>query len=201
MKVRQSVVIPVTDKRVPATFYSFDEFDMGNEHLLIKIHSPTGTMPEVPTLRIHSECLTGDVFHSSRCDCGPQLQEALKMTAEEGGYVAYLRQEGRGIGLYNKLDAYKLQDVGMDTYEANRHLGFENDARSFDMVADMLKAVDVTTVNLLSNNPKKELALVNSGIDVIKRVSTSCFVSPDNLHYLQAKVDHECHSFSSAISL
>ncbi|MBU2707941.1 GTP cyclohydrolase II RibA [Zooshikella marina] len=195
MKVRQHVEIPLTDQSIKATFYTFDGFDHTNEHLLIEIRNPQGEIPSIPKLRIHSECLTGDVFHSRRCDCGKQLKEAIELTSKEGGYIAYLRQEGRGIGLYNKLDAYHLQDNGMDTFEANLHLGFAEDAREFDMVAEMLKAININEVELITNNPKKIKALQNQGIKVVKRVATTRFETPDNFHYLRAKEEKENHCF------
>lgn len=104
---------------------------------------------------MHSECLTGDVFHSSRCDCGEQLEETINLMGDAGGIILYLRQEGRGIGLYNKIDAYRLQSQGMDTYEANHHLGFEDDLRDFEEAAQMLKALGVDKIRLVTNNPKK----------------------------------------------
>ncbi|USD67359.1 GTP cyclohydrolase II RibA [Vibrio sp. SCSIO 43136] len=201
MKIRQSVVIPITNQKIPATFYSFDAFDASNEHLLIVVKPKNGKGTEEPILRIHSECLTGDVFQSSRCDCGPQLYEALDLIAREGGIIAYLRQEGRGIGLYNKLEAYKLQDQGHDTYDANRLLGFGKDLRSFDMVAGMLKAINVKKVRLLSNNPKKLKALSSNGIEVTNRISTSVFITSENKEYLQAKELKDNHIFSSPIPL
>ena len=199
MKVRQKVVIPITDEKISATFYSFEGFNENDEHLLIEIQPKLGSMPDAPYVRIHSECLTGDVFSSSRCDCGNQLQEAIAITAESGGYIAYLRQEGRGIGLYNKLDAYRLQDGGLDTYKANRELGFEADSREFNMVADMLLALDINRVKLLTNNPKKALALSENGIEVVSRRSTSRFESEHNLHYLNAKMSQEDHQFGSIV--
>lgn len=109
-----------------------------------------------PLVRIHSECLTGDVFGSKRCDCGRQLQEAIDRMAVEGGILIYLRQEGRGIGLYNKLDAYKLQiEEGQDTFEANLHLGLPVDSRDYKIAADMLKDLNISSVRLLTNNPDK----------------------------------------------
>jgi GTP cyclohydrolase II len=130
-----------------------------------------------PLLRIHSQCLTGDVFHSLRCDCRSQLELALNLIAEEGrGMVIYEHQEGRGIGLLNKLRAYELQDEGLDTVEANERLGFEADLRDYQMPADILRYFNVRSVRLLSNNPDKIAALERSGITVAERIP--CIVAP-----------------------
>ena len=130
-----------------------------------------------PLLRIHSQCLTGDVFHSLRCDCRSQLELALNLIAEEGrGMVIYEHQEGRGIGLLNKLRAYELQDEGLDTVEANERLGFEADLRDYQMPADILRYFNVRSVRLLSNNPDKIAALERAGITVAERIP--CIVAP-----------------------
>jgi len=130
-----------------------------------------------PLLRIHSQCLTGDVFHSLRCDCRSQLELALNLIAEEGrGMVIYEHQEGRGIGLLNKLRAYELQDEGLDTVEANERLGFEADLRDYQMPADILRHFNVRSVRLLSNNPDKIAALEQAGITVAERIP--CIVAP-----------------------
>jgi GTP cyclohydrolase II len=130
-----------------------------------------------PLLRIHSQCLTGDVFHSLRCDCRSQLELALNLIAEEGrGIVVYEHQEGRGIGLLNKLRAYELQDEGLDTVEANVRLGFEADLRDYQMPADILRYFNVRSVRLLSNNPDKIAALERNGITVAERIP--CIVAP-----------------------
>ena len=142
---------------------------------------------EAPKVRIHSECLTGDVFGSLRCDCGPQLQETMKNFSKTSGIIVYLRQEGRGIGLINKLRAYALQDGGLDTYEANTVLGFDKDQRKFDLAADMLKAIGIHNIRLVSNNPEKSTQLEQNGIRIIDRLSTGTFLCPDNRRYLEAK--------------
>jgi len=140
-----------------------------------------------PLVRLHSECLTGDVFRSQRCDCGPQLREAVERISEAGGYLLYLRQEGRGIGLYNKLDAYALQDAGLDTYEANLALGFAKDERDYTVAAQMLLALGVDQLDLLTNNPDKATQLQAAGIQVNSRVPTGLHLSPVNGRYLAAK--------------
>ncbi|HEV8042896.1 MAG TPA: GTP cyclohydrolase II [Bryobacteraceae bacterium] len=130
-----------------------------------------------PLVRIHSQCLTGDVFHSLRCDCRSQLELSLNLIAEEGrGLLIYEHQEGRGIGLLNKLRAYELQDGGADTVEANERLGFEADLRHYEMPAEILRYFKVTSVRLLSNNPEKIAALENAGIQVAERIP--CIVAP-----------------------
>ncbi|NBF02270.1 GTP cyclohydrolase II RibA [Pseudomonas sp. Fl5BN2] len=191
--VRNQVDIPLNDSSVPGTFYSFRGLDAEHEHLLIKLGPASETTPLV---RIHSECLTGDVFNSQRCDCGPQLGESIARMQEEGGYLIYLRQEGRGIGLYAKLDAYRLQDGGMDTFEANSHLNFPEDGRDFSMAAKMLKAVDIHRCRLITNNPDKVQALKDNGITVDSIIPTGVFLTRHNTHYLQAKKDKKNHEIN-----
>ena len=151
-----------------------------------------------PLVRPHSECLTGDVFGSQRCDCGPQLREAVERIAAAGGFLLYLRQEGRGIGLYAKLDAYALQDAGLDTYEANLALGYAEDERDYTVAAQMLQALGVTRVALLSNNPDKAEQLSRLGVTVTERVPTAVHLSPANAGYLAAKARRGAHTFSQA---
>ena len=144
-----------TDARV----FSFEGLVDGREHLAFalgdRMAPHSADERRIPLIRPHSECLTGDVFGSQRCDCGPQLREGVERIAEAGGYLLYLRQEGRGIGLYSKLEAYALQDAGIDTYDANLALGHEEDERSYIVAAQMLDALGVSRVALLSNNPDK----------------------------------------------
>jgi GTP cyclohydrolase II len=138
-------------------------------------------------VRIHSECMTGDVFHSHRCDCGEQLDFAMQQAAKSGGIVVYLRQEGRGIGLINKLKAYRLQDKGLNTLEANLHLGFAGDARTYEDAATILKDLGVQSVALLTNNPLKINALQDLGIDVVERLPILITPKSENAHYLETK--------------
>jgi GTP cyclohydrolase II len=145
--------------------------------------------------------LTGDVFGSQRCDCGPQLREAVERISDAGGLLLYLRQEGRGIGLYAKLDAYALQDAGLDTYEANRALGHGDDERDYTAAAQMLEALGVTRINLLSNNPDKAEQLANLGIDVVTRTRTGVHLSEANARYLQAKVSHTGHALELPLAV
>ena len=147
----------------------------------------------VPLVRPHSECLTGDVFGSQRCDCGPQLREAVERITVAGGYLLYLRQEGRGIGLYDKLDAYALQDTGLDTYEANLALGHAPDERDYTVAAQMLRALGVSTVALLSNNPDKAAQLERLGVTVAARVPTAVHLSEANAGYLSTKARNGHH--------
>jgi GTP cyclohydrolase II len=152
-----------------------------------------------PLVRIHSQCLTGDVFHSLRCDCRQQLELSLSMIAEQGtGVLIYEQQEGRGIGLMAKLQAYELQDAGLDTVEANERLGFKNDYREFTLPAEMLKALGVTRVRLLSNNPDKVEALQNAGVQVVERVPCEVIPSPHAEEYLKTKKEKLGHLFTSS---
>jgi GTP cyclohydrolase II len=151
-----------------------------------------------PLVRIHSQCLTGDVFGSLRCDCRQQLEMALAMIAEQGaGVLIYEQQEGRGIGLMAKLQAYELQDAGLDTVEANERLGFEADLRAFAMPAGILKALGVSKVRLLSNNPDKLAALERDGIEVVERVPCEVTPSSHAEDYLKTKREKMGHLFSS----
>jgi GTP cyclohydrolase II len=151
-----------------------------------------------PLVRVHSQCLTGDVFHSLRCDCRQQLEMALAMIRDQGaGILIYEQQEGRGIGLMAKLQAYELQDTGLDTVEANERLGFRADHRDFALPGQMLNALGVRKVRLLSNNPEKVEALQNSGIEVVERVPCEVTPSPHAEEYLKTKKEKLGHLFSS----
>ena len=152
--VRARVALKVgKHSHIDAELVSFHQLSDELEHVAI-IFSQADQQQAAPLVRMHSECLTGDVFHSSRCDCGEQLDETIELMALSGGIILYLRQEGRGIGLYNKIDAYVLQSEGMNTYEANRHLGFEDDQRNFACAIEMLQALQVDQIELITNNPK-----------------------------------------------
>jgi GTP cyclohydrolase II len=151
-----------------------------------------------PLVRIHSQCLTGDVFHSLRCDCRQQLEMALSMIRDEGaGILIYEQQEGRGIGLMAKLQAYELQDSGLDTVEANERLGFKADQRDFALPGQMLKALGVSQVRLLSNNPEKVAALERAGVEVVERVPCEVPPSRHAEEYLKTKKEKLGHLFSS----
>jgi GTP cyclohydrolase II len=151
-----------------------------------------------PLVRIHSQCLTGDVFHSLRCDCRQQLEMALSMIRDEGaGILIYEQQEGRGIGLMAKLQAYELQDSGLDTVEANERLGFKADQRDFALPGQMLKALGVSQVRLLSNNPEKVAALERAEVEVVERVPCEVPPSRHAEEYLKTKKEKLGHLFSS----
>lgn len=170
--------------------------DGRTDHLALVFDPPAGVEPALPLVRVHSECLTGDVFGSLRCDCGPQLDEALARCSREGGIVLYLRQEGRGIGLADKIAAYGLQDGGLDTFAANRALGHPDDARDYRVAAQMLDALGHRRIRLLSNNPDKAAQLTRFGIAVAVREPTTVSLSPHNARYLRAKRDRG-HQFSA----
>lgn len=194
MKVatRTKVVIPLGTDRVPVIFASFEGLSEDKEHVALIFGEPE--KQSAPIVRVHSECLTGDIFGSKRCDCGEQLAEAQEVLSEESGVLLYLRQEGRGIGLYNKLDAYRLQDDGIDTYTANEMLGFEQDLRDFAPAVEMLTALGISKIRLLSNNPDKVKQLQDAGIEVVERLPTGVYLNEHNEKYLQAKKDQHNHS-------
>ena len=174
------------------TLHAFVEHSTGKEHLAMTLGDlSTG---DAPLARIHSECLTGDVMFSQRCDCGAQLESALRRIADEGrGILLYLRQEGRGIGLVNKIRAYRLQEAGADTVEANLQLGFHADARNYELVLPMLEQFGIEAVRLMTNNPRKIDALGKLGIKVAERVPLLVNRNVYNDNYLntkQAKLGH-----------
>ncbi|MGY1605078.1 GTP cyclohydrolase II [Geodermatophilus sp. SYSU D00815] len=201
--VRTQVTVPL---RFPdgyattADVFTFTGLADGKEHLLLGLGDWRAALARsaaggpAPLVRPHSECLTGDVFGSERCDCGPQLREAAERITGAGGFLLYLRQEGRGIGLYAKLDAYALQDAGLDTYAANRALGHGEDERDYTAAAQMLTAVGVDRVRLLSNNPDKAAQLDVLGVAVTERVPTGVHLSLANARYLATKRDHTAHT-------
>jgi GTP cyclohydrolase II len=166
--------------------HGFEDSKTGKEHVVLTLGDVADGQPVL--CRVHSECLTGDALFSQRCDCGPQLESALKRIAEEGrGALLYLRQEGRGIGLINKIRAYHLQDQGADTVEANEQLGFEADLRRYDICKAMLSHLGIASVRLMTNNPRKVAALTAEGIDVVERLSLQIGRNPHNQRYLATK--------------
>ncbi|EGU31691.1 GTP cyclohydrolase II [Vibrio sp. N418] len=178
--------------KIDAEILSFKGLKTDKEHVAV-IFKQADQSQDIPLVRMHSECLTGDVFHSSRCDCGEQLDETIERMGEYGGIILYLRQEGRGIGLYNKIDAYRLQSQGMNTYEANNHLGFGDDLRDFSEAAQMLLALGVGKIRLVTNNPKKVNELKEHGIEIAEVVNTLAHIKEGNESYLKAKVSHGKH--------
>ena len=180
-----------------ATAYSFQGLVDNREHVALRLGQPGAT----PLVRLHSECMTGDVFGSLRCDCGPQLNEALRLFNREGGYLLYLRQEGRDIGLYSKLDSYRLQEKGRDTYAANAELGHALDGRNYTSAAQMLHALGIPRIELLTNNPDKAQQLVRSGIEITRCRHTGVHANPHNLGYLRAKGDLTHHARLSSHEL
>ena len=200
--IRTQVPVPLRfadGYATPARVFSFDGLVDGHEHLAFGLGDrASAARPAVqgpaPLVRPHSECLTGDVFGSERCDCGAQLRESVERIAASGGYLLYLRQEGRGIGLYAKLDAYALQDTGLDTYEANLALGHGEDERSYLVAAQMLQALGVSRVALLSNNPDKARQLRRFGVSVAARVPTGVHLSAANARYLATKARRGAHT-------
>jgi GTP cyclohydrolase II len=185
-----------------ARVFTFDGLVDGREHVALGLGdraaafsaNGNGRRDSPPLVRPHSECLTGDVFGSERCDCGAQMSHAVRRIAGVGGFLLYLRQEGRGIGLYAKLDAYALQDAGMDTYEANRALGYADDERDYTVAAQMLHALGLPRVALLTNNSDKVAQLSRLGVTVTEQVPTGVHLSAANARYLAAKVRHGKHT-------
>ena len=182
--------LPLDD--LPDTqIFVFRGDDDGQDHVALLVGAFGG---KPPLIRLHSECLTGDVFGSLKCDCGPQLKEALRLIAEAGGGVLlYLRQEGRGIGLANKLRAYALQDRGLDTVDANLRLGFADDERDYAHAAAILRKLGIGEVRLLTNNPRKVAALEQEGIKVAERVAHHMPANPHNADYLAVKRSRSGH--------
>lgn len=166
--------------------HGFEDSETGKEHVALTLGDVADGAPVL--CRVHSECLTGDALFSLRCDCGPQLEAALQKIAEEGrGVLLYLRQEGRGIGLINKIRAYKLQDQGADTVEANERLGFGADMRDYGICTAMLAHLHIRSVRLMTNNPRKVQALRDQGIDVAERIALQIAENPHNAKYLATK--------------
>lgn len=192
--VRNKVTITIKDGKYKGDFISFNNLSEKLEHFAIGFGDWHNQ--EAPLVRLHSECITGDAFYSTRCDCGKQLDEAIEKVAEQGGIILYLRQEGRGIGLYNKIDAYELQMKGHDTYEANRMLNFPDDMRSYVCAAEMLHALSISRIRLLSNNPKKTSELRELGIEIRETEKTGVYMTKDNFVYLLAKSKITSHNIS-----
>ena len=174
--------------------HGFEDDGMDKEHLVLTMGQWKSGEPVL--VRIHSECLTGDALFSLRCDCGAQLQAAMhKISVEGKGAIFYLRQEGRGIGLLNKIKAYHLQDKGADTVEANEQLGFGADMRDYTIIKPMLEKLGIKKVKLMTNNPRKIEALKDAGIDVVERIPHETGRNPHNIRYLETKKGKLGHLF------
>lgn len=183
-----------------AQFHMFRSGDGHDDHIAVEVgERPSAVaMPlsedNAPLVRIHSACLTGDIFHSKKCDCGPQLNAALEVMAHNGhGVLLYMAQEGRNIGLTNKLRAYMLQDAGLDTVDANRALGYGDDEREYEIAASMLRALGFERVRLMTNNPEKIRALSSAGIEVVEQVPLIVGLSQENIRYLKTKAARSGH--------
>lgn len=194
----ESLVEEVIDVKMPTEYGDFDlhlfrETTSGKEHLAIV--KGTFSEDEPVLVRVHSSCMTGDIFGSCRCDCGPQLEASMRMIEAEGkGLIVYMNQEGRGIGLTNKLKAYKLQEEGYDTLEANLKLGFKGDERDYGIGAQIIRALGVSKMRLMSNNPTKRTGLIGYGLEVVENVSLEIKSNKHNEFYLRTKRDRMGHS-------
>ncbi|WP_323122706.1 GTP cyclohydrolase II [Burkholderia alba] len=195
--IRTRVKVPIRPRASAETYepemVTFTGLCDGAEHIALVF----GPATDAPLVRVHSECLTGDVFGSARCDCGEQLDESVGLFGGQGGILLYLRQEGRGIGLYNKLEAYRLQiSQGLDTFAANRALNFPDDLRDFRVAAQMLQSLGVREISLVTNNPDKVAQITRHGIHVKRVVSTGVFANNVNRSYLHAKVSQHRHAIN-----
>ena len=193
---RKSKADIVADAELPTKFGNFRirafvDPITNKEHALLYTGENSGSTPLV---RIHSECLTGDAFGSLKCDCGPQLEAAMEEIQQHGcGAIVYLRQEGRNIGLYAKMQAYALQDEGYDTLDANLLLGLPADGRTYEFAAEMLKSIGFTSINLMTNNPEKRQQLLENGIEIIQRVPIVVGTCEYNIQYLKTKANRMGH--------
>ena len=197
----ETLIERVAEARLPSKYGEFkivayrSAVDPG-EHIALTIGDWTENDPVLS--RIHSECLTGDVFGSLRCDCGEQMDLALQTLGQEGtGALLYMRQEGRGIGLHNKIKAYSLQDTGLDTVDANKQLGFDSDLRHYDIAAQMLLDLGIKKIRLLTNNPKKVVGLTGLGVEIVDRVEIEVPPNDENLNYLETKKSRMGHFLGS----
>jgi 3,4-dihydroxy 2-butanone 4-phosphate synthase / GTP cyclohydrolase II len=198
---RESLIERQIDVKMPTTFGDFElvayrQINTGELHLaLVK---GTWEADEPLLVRVHSSCVTGDIFGSCRCDCGPQLHHAMEMVNKEGkGVVLYMNQEGRGIGLLNKLKAYKLQEQGLDTVQANEALGFKMDGRDYGVGAQILRDLGITKIRLITNNPKKRVGLMGYGLEIVENIPIEINPNPHNMGYLKTKRDKMGHDILS----
>jgi 3,4-dihydroxy 2-butanone 4-phosphate synthase/GTP cyclohydrolase II len=194
----ESLIEKVIDVQMPTETGDFDlhlykNTNTNEEHLVLTKGDVSGDEPVL--LRVHSSCMTGDIFGSCRCDCGPQLQRSMKMIEEEGrGAIIYMNQEGRGIGLSNKLKAYKLQEEGYDTLEANIKLGFKGDERDYGIGAQIIRDLGISKIRLMSNNPTKRTGLIGYGLEIVENVALEIKGNKHNEGYLKTKRDKMGHS-------
>jgi 3,4-dihydroxy 2-butanone 4-phosphate synthase/GTP cyclohydrolase II len=190
--VKRVISVEMPTKHGDFELIAFEQKNTGQEHLaLIK---GTWTPDEPVLVRVHSSCVTGDIFHSQRCDCGDQLQKAMEMIEKEGkGVIIYINQEGRGIGLLNKLKAYKLQEQGLDTVDANLQLGFRPDEREYGVGAQMLREVGVHKMRLMTNNPTKRAGLIGYGLEIVENVPIKTQTNPHNIKYIETKQNRMGH--------
>jgi len=194
---KESLIEKEVTVKLPTTFgdfnlHAYKQKTTGQEHLALVKGEWNSDEPIL--VRVHSSCLTGDIFGSCRCDCGPQLHAAMTMIEKEGrGVIVYMNQEGRGIGLLNKLKAYKLQENGLDTVEANIELGFESDERDYGVGAQILRDLGVSKMRLMTNNPKKRAGLIGYGLEITEVVAIEMESNQHNLAYLQTKRDKLGH--------
>jgi 3,4-dihydroxy 2-butanone 4-phosphate synthase/GTP cyclohydrolase II len=194
----ESLVVEQVEVEMPTVYGDFKlrAFkDQSNDQDHLVLTKGTWTEDEPVLVRVHSSCLTGDIFGSCRCDCGPQLHKAMDLINEAGkGAIVYMNQEGRGIGLLNKLKAYKLQEEGLDTYEANEKLGFKADERDYGIGAQILRSVGIRKMKLMSNNPKKRTGLIGYGLEIIENIPLEIQSNAHNEHYLKTKRDKAGHT-------
>ena len=194
----ESLVVEQVEVEMPTVYGDFKlrAFkDQSNDQDHLVLTKGTWTEDESVLVRVHSSCLTGDIFGSCRCDCGPQLHKAMELINEAGtGAIVYMNQEGRGIGLLNKLKAYKLQEEGLDTYEANEKLGFKADERDYGIGAQILRSVGIRKMKLMSNNPKKRTGLIGYGLEIVENIPLEIQSNAHNEHYLKTKRDKAGHT-------
>jgi len=194
----ESLIVEQVQVEMPTAYGDFQlrAFkDQSNDQDHLVLTKGTWTEDEAVLVRVHSSCLTGDIFGSCRCDCGPQLHKAMELINQEGkGAIVYMNQEGRGIGLLNKLKAYKLQEEGLDTYEANEKLGFKADERDYGIGAQMLRAIGIRKMKLMSNNPKKRTGLIGYGLEIIENIPLEIQSNIHNERYLETKRDKAGHT-------
>ncbi len=190
--IKEQIIVDLPTDFGDFKLKAYRQTNTGDHHLVL--YKGAWTVDEPVLVRVHSSCVTGDIFGSCRCDCGTQLHSALRMVEKEGrGAVVYMKQEGRGIGLINKLKAYKLQEGGMDTVEANEHLGFKGDQRDYGVGAQIIRDLGISKLKLITNNPKKRVGLIGYGLEVVENISIEVDPNVHNKKYLETKRDRMGH--------